>query len=234
MAGRKKEVRKADRGAGRPKFHGTVVHTPPEAGVKIEDGDEIVVSIQELSFGNLPDVGALNELLFTIALSTKDKKGNWATDSRTSGEFLYVPDGSSLNVHDWVVFDGPVRRHLSLEIEITELESPGKDDKQRKELTEIAGVLAESLGGLPVPVADPVGAAVKIVGAAYGAARAINGHDQVLKYFTSLYTAGLADDDTPPLVEGVHTFEKKSQKRGKKKAATLATLKLRIRKPPAE
>jgi hypothetical protein len=226
MAGGKKETR--------PKFHGTVVHTPPEAGTKIENGDHIVVSIQELSFGNLPDTTNLNELLFTITLSTKDEKGNWTADSRTSGEFMYVPDGASLNVHDWVIFDDSVRRHLSLEVEITELESPKTDAKQKKELTEIAGVLAESLGGLPIPMADPVGAAVKIVAAAYGAARAINGHDQVLKYFTSLFTAELVDDDTPPLVEGIHVFEKMARRRGKKKATTFATLKLRIRKAQAE
>jgi hypothetical protein len=146
---------------------------------------------------------------------------------------LYVADGTSLNVHDWVVFDGSVRRHLSLEVEITELESPRADGKQRKELTEIAGVLAESLGGLPIPMADPVGAAAKIVAAAYGAARAINGHDQVLKYFTSLFTTGLVDGDTPPLVEGVHLFEKIARQPGKKKATNFATLKLRIRKAPA-
>lgn len=225
MAASKKETR--------PKFHGTVVHTPPDDGAKIEDGDHIVVSIQELSFGALPDTTKLNELLFTITLSTKDAKGNWAADSRTSGEFMYVPDGASLNVHDWVVFDGSVLRHLSLEVEVTELESPKADAKQKKELMEIAGVLAESFGGLPIPMADPVGATVKIVAAAYSAVRAINGHDQVLKYFTSLFTAGLVDDDTPPLVEGVHLFEKIARKQGKKKARTFATLKLRIRKAPA-
>jgi hypothetical protein len=234
MAKGKSTARKSGRGDDRPKFHGTVVHMPPQGGAKIDDGDSVVVSILELSFGNLPDVTRLNELLFTIKLSTKDEKGNWFADSRTSGEFMHVPDGASLNVHDWVVFDGPVRRHLSLEIEITELESPRKDDKQKKELTETVSMLAESVGNLSIPMLDPVGAAVEILGAAYGAARAINGHDQVLKYFASLYTAGLANDDTPPLVEGVHVFEKQGRRRGKKPAATFATLKLRIRKAPAE
>jgi len=234
MAKGKSTTRKNDPGGERPRFHGTVVHTAPQAGAKINDGDSVVVSILELSFGNLPDTTKLNELMFTVKLSTKDKKGKWITDSRTSGAFMYVPDGSSLNVHDWVVFDGPVRRHLSLEIEITELESPRKDDKQRKELTETVGLLAESVGSLSNPILDPVGAAVEILGAAYGAARAINGHDQVLKYFTSLYTAELANDNTPALVEGVHVFEKQGRPRGKKPAAIFATLKLRIRKAPTE
>jgi hypothetical protein len=234
MAGSKKTSRKASTGRGRAKFHGRVEHTPPASGTSIKDGDPIVVSLLELSFGNLPDVTSSNELMFTISLATQDKKGEWAADTRSSGEFLYVPDGSSLNVQDWVVFDGPVRRHLSLEIEITELESLETNQKKQKELNDLASVLAESLGGLPIPMADPVGAAVRIVGAAYGTARALNGRDQVLKYFTSLYTEELEGDDTPALIEGIHTFEKKAPRKGKKGEATFVTLKLRVRRAPGE
>ena len=214
MAANKNSDRKADRGRRRSKFHGTVVHTPPKSGAKLADGDHVVVSIQELSFGNLPDTTRRNELLFTINLSTQDDTGKWTTDSRTSGEFLYVSDGSSLNVHDWVVFDGPVQRHLSLEIEITELENP---QKKKKELAGLVGVLAESVGNLPISIADPVGAVLEIVPAVYGAALAANGDDQVLKYFTSLYTEGLTSTGAPPLVAGIHLFEKKGAPRGKQK-----------------
>jgi hypothetical protein len=234
MATGKNPDRKAGRGDGRPKFHGTVTHTPPGSGATIQDGDHIVVSILELSFGDVPDPTRLNELLFTLKLSTKDPKGKWTADSRTSGEFLYVQDGSSLNVHDWVIFDGPVQRHLSLEVEITELESPKKGEKkQTKELTDMVGLFAESVGNLSIPALDPVGAALEIAAAAYGAARVLNGHDQVLKYFTSLYTASLSGGGAPALVEGVHVIEKKGRPRGKKKdPPSFVTMKLCVRKAP--
>jgi hypothetical protein len=228
MAASKKQGGKAGQLSRRPKFHGRVVHTPPEAGEKIRDGDHLVISILELSFDNLPDSTRRNELLFTTRLSTKDEKGKWVSDGRTSGEILYVPDGSSLNVHDWVVYDGPVHRHLSLELEIVELENP---QKKKKELTEAVSVLTESVGNLSIPIPDPVAAALEIVPAVYGAALAANGDDQVLKYFTSLYTEGLTETGAPPLVGGIHLFEKLGKPRGKKKEApTYVTLKLRIQK----
>ena len=228
MAASKNSDRKTDRDQRRPKFHGTVVHTPPESGAMIEDGHHVVASILELSFGNLPDTTKRNELLFNIRLSTKDDEGKWTSDSRTSGAFLYVSDGSSLNVHDWVVFDGPVRRHLSLEVEVTELENP---QKKKKELTNMVEVLAESVANISLPIPDPVGAALEIVPAVYGAALAANSDDQVLKYLTSLYTEGLTSAGAPPLVEGIHLFEKQGAPRGKRKETpSFVTLKLRIQK----
>ena len=52
-----------------------------------------------------------------------------------TGLFFHVRDGASIGVADWVVFDGPVRHHLSLRMEIVEVEHP---NKKRKEIADLA------------------------------------------------------------------------------------------------
>jgi hypothetical protein len=129
-------------------------------------------------------------------------------------------------VDDWVVFDGKVRQHLSLQVEITELENARKKQKENVELVK---TIAETFGKLPIPLPDPASAVLEIIPAVYGAVLAANADDQVLKYFTSLHAADQGEGGAPELVEGTHVFEKR--KLGSKPdSPPFVTLKLRIRR----
>jgi hypothetical protein len=211
--------------AAKNKFHGRVDHTVEEPGSKINSGDHVVASIRELSFGKLPETFRLAELVFDMTLSTTNENGEPVHASHNSGVFFYVPNDASLNVRDWVVFDGIVRQHLSLRVEITEVENARKKQKEKADL---AKVLADSVGKLPVSLPDPVGAILEIIPAVYGAVLAANGDDQVLKHFTSLHAGELAGSGAPELVEGTHVFRKRKAD-SPPDGEPFVTLKLRIR-----
>jgi len=225
----KKKTKKTARATAKNKFHGRVDHRVEDPGAKINSGDHVVASIRELSFGKLPETDRLAELLFDIALSTTNDEGEPVHASHNSGIFFYVPNDSSLNVDDWVVFDGIVQHHLSLRVEITEVENARKKQQEKADL---ANVVAESVGKLPVSLPNPVSAILEIIPAVYGAVLAANADDQVLKYFTSLHTAKLAESGAPELIEGTHVFEKRKAD-SPANAAAFVTLKLRVQRATA-
>jgi len=225
----KKTAKKAARATGKNKFHGRVDHMVENPGAKVDSGDHVVASVHELSFGKLPEINNQAELLFDIKLTTTNEDGKSVHASHNSGVFFYVPNNSSLNVNDWVVFDGFVRQHLSMQVEITEVENARKKQKANADLV---NVLAESVGKLPVSIPNPVGAVLEIIPAVFGAVLAANADDQVLKYFTSLHTAKLATSGAPGLVEGMHVFEKRKADSPANSAA-FVTLKLRVQRATA-
>ena len=236
MATKKKTAQKTARKSAprtgatsrKSKFHGVVVHTPPASGAKIASGDHVVVAVRELSFGALPEIGRNSELWFGIQLATTGKKGERVEVNHDTGVFFHVRDGSSLGVVDWVVFDGPVRQHLSLRLEIVEVENAAR---KRKESTAFARALVDSVGKPSPSIPDPIGAALGIFPRVFGAVVAANADDQVLKHFTSLRTAELAKGTTPPLVAGTHLFEKRRRATGgRKEGPALVTVKLRVQR----
>jgi hypothetical protein len=219
-------AKRDDETKAKSKFHGKIEHSVEEPGDKIKDDDHVVVSIRELSFGRLPESYGRAELMFDITLSTTSADGKPVHATHNSGVFFYVPHHATLNVDDWVVFDGKVRQHLSLQVEITELEDARKKQKENVELVK---TIAEMFGKLPIPLPDPASAVLKIIPAVYGAVLAANADDQVLKYFTSLHAGEPGKDGPPELIEGTHVFEKR--KLGSKPGSTpFVTLKLRIRR----
>jgi hypothetical protein len=121
-----------------------------------------------------------------------------------------------------------VHRFLSLQLEITELENPRK---KKNELSELVQGVLDSVAKVPLAVPDPATAVLELVPAVYRAALAANGDDQVLKYFASLFTKGLAARGAPGLTEGIHVFEKRGRPKGKDAAETsFVTLSLRVQR----
>ncbi|MFQ5719851.1 MAG: hypothetical protein ACE5IK_09905, partial [Acidobacteriota bacterium] len=138
-------------------------------------------------------------------ISTSDERQKLVERRVSSGVYYYVPDNTDLNISNWVIYDGTIRQHLSVDLEITEIENARKNTKEH---TELARALVEEVSRLPIPGLDPVNAVLGAFPVLLGAILRANADDQVLKYLMSLATKEVASGSRRTLRNGVYTLTK--------------------------
>jgi hypothetical protein len=198
----------------------------PKDGPAIRSGSRVVVSLKEVSFGKLPELRRNAEIQVDAAVRTTARNGRQSEMRSSSGVIYYVRDGGSLGISDWVIFDREVHRHVSLEVEITEVENARKKATQTKDLVT---ALAQTAGRLSPDLPDPADAVLEMFPRIFGAVLRANADDQILRYMASFYTAEIAQDldRKRALREGVYTL-RKLRTAGAAPSGALVTIKLDV------
>jgi len=172
-----------------------VIEIVAPSGSPLASGEHVVLTLTRLAFTELPDPGNRSEIKLEISVRTGSDTGDGAESvvSQESSIYYYVENHSALNVLGSVLYDGPVRRHLSIDVEVTEVET------SRMSAGDVKDLLTASL--------TAVGQAAGISGGAKAVADAIpsvvsslmklNGDDQVLKFAASLLTSDVSPAPTP-------------------------------------
>ena len=191
-----------------PKFNGTVI-IDPSKGEALGLSDEVLVTLNDIKFGPLPEHGFLNltspesEIVLSIKVVNADKEGNSVVQKTNLGEIKYVKNCDKLNIHHQVIFQGKLNSPaLQFDIDILEADVK-KSDKIKKVISESFATLT-AVPGI-APYKDVVSALPDLVNSAI----ALNADDQVLNYKFSLFTKPIVvEEDKFQLREGTYTIRK--------------------------
>ena len=191
-----------------PKFNGTVIIDPPK-GEALGRSDEVLVTLNDIKFGRLPEHGLFNltspksEIVLSIKVVNADKEGTRVVQETNLGEIKYVKDCDKLNIHHQVIFQGKLNSPaLQFDIDILEADVK-KSDKIKKVISESFATLT-AVPGI-APYKDVVSALPDLVNSAI----ALNADDQVLNYKFSLFTKPIVvEEDKFQLREGTYTIRK--------------------------
>lgn len=200
-----------------PKFNGFVIIDLPERstegnrGEVLKKGDKILVTLDDIKFGKLPEYSVLkqlsrrlfgwvvkhskSEIILSIKVGNTDDDGKRLIQETNLGEIKYVKDYDKLNIHNQVIFQGELNSP-ALQFDINIL------DAIIKRMNKIKGV------AVPGIMASPSKDTVSALSDLLNSVLALNADDQLLNYKFSLFTEPIAIKDGFPIREGTYTIRK--------------------------
>jgi hypothetical protein len=197
----KRKVDKKDR-----TFNGIVIIDPPTEGELFRIKEEVLVTLNDIKIGPMPEHGFLTQPESEITLSIKvvnaDEKGTRVVQETNLGEIKYVRDYDELNIHHQVIFHGKLNSP-ALQFDIAILEADVKKSKEIKDVISKSFATITAVPGI-APYKDVVSTLPDLINSAI----ALNADDQVLNYKFSLFAKPISMGDKFQLKEGTYTIRK--------------------------
>jgi hypothetical protein len=169
---------------------------PPAGGAAIASGAQVLVSLDRPVLRRVPEGMRSGEILLEIVLRTGTTGGGGRAVQRAFPVFLGVRPGEPLPIRDYVLFAGKVDHHLTLDIEITEVEAARRRITSLEDSGATLARAAGAFAGFPGAGLN----ALRLIPQTYAALLRANADDPILGMHLSLFASDVGNP-TPGRLE---------------------------------